>query len=331
MRRGGRSGMRASGVQVECGRGQGETVGAEVAEGRRPYAGDLGPSNSGFGPEKIRGRLIKEKRLGLNGPPLLGLPQLPRRLKRDGPDSWRSKLKMSSCGWRGTDEALMEEASRYDAGLLLFLSWGIGALLPFFFFFGGHRRGLPRRLAEIEWTSSGLGDAERGKELALVPIGEVFMSLCEEEKACHIEEGESGEGWSTSSLARFNHCLGMPTEGFEEEILYLLRRMKGRMEQKGREGVTRKTSLNLQNPVRNSRSWSGRLVTKRRKWDLARAFLGRGFRIRETKIKEMTMGLVRSLGMGRNIEWRAVNSRGAAGGILVFWDNRVVELVGWEK
>ena len=32
------------------------------------------------------------------------------------PDSWRSKLKMSSCGWRGTDEALMEEASRYDAG-----------------------------------------------------------------------------------------------------------------------------------------------------------------------------------------------------------------------
>ena len=32
------------------------------------------------------------------------------------PGSWRSKLKMSSCGWRGTDEALMEEASRYDAG-----------------------------------------------------------------------------------------------------------------------------------------------------------------------------------------------------------------------
>ncbi|RVX00835.1 hypothetical protein CK203_026393 [Vitis vinifera] len=35
----------------------------------------------------------------------------------------------------------------------------------------------------------------------------------------------------------------MPTEGFEEEILYLLRRMKGRIEQKGKEGMTRKTSL----------------------------------------------------------------------------------------
>ena len=45
----------------------------------------------------------------------------------------------------------------------------------------------------------------------------------------------------------------------------------------------------------------------------------------------MTTRLVRSLGAGRNIEWRAVNSRGVAGGILVFWDNRLVELVGWEE
>ena len=40
--------------------------------------------------------------------------------------------------------------------------------------------------------------------------------------------------------------------------------------------------------------------------------------LQETKIKEMTTRLVRSLGIGRNIEWKAVNSRGAAGGILVF-------------
>ena len=35
----------------------------------------------------------------------------------------------------------------------------------------------------------------------------------------------------------------MPTEGFEEVILYLLRRMKGRIDRKGKEGVSRKTSL----------------------------------------------------------------------------------------
>ena len=35
----------------------------------------------------------------------------------------------------------------------------------------------------------------------------------------------------------------MPTEGFEEEILYLLRRMKGRIDQKGQDGASRKTNL----------------------------------------------------------------------------------------
>ena len=168
---------------------------------------------------------------------------------------------LTSRGWRGTDEALMEEASRYDAGPSLLSQLGHrGHFYPSSSYLGG--------IAEAVGTSEGAifgaegeldcyeirmgrnsaasacedwsghlrdsGDAERGNELALVPIGEVFMSLCEEEEACHIEEGESGEWWSTSSLARFSHCLGMPTEGFEEEILYLLRRMKGRMEQKGK-------------------------------------------------------------------------------------------------
>ncbi|RVW34912.1 putative ribonuclease H protein [Vitis vinifera] len=51
----------------------------------------------------------------------------------------------------------------------------------------------------------------------------------------------------------------MPTEGFEEEILYLLRRMKGRMEQKGREGVTRKTNLKSSKSSRELKKleWTG--------------------------------------------------------------------------
>ena len=53
--------------------------------------------------------------------------------------------------------------------------------------------------------------------------------------------------------------------------------------------------------------------------------------LQETKIKEMTTGLVRSLGVRRHLDWRAINSRGAVGGILVFWDNRIVELVDWEE
>ncbi|RVX03896.1 hypothetical protein CK203_021616 [Vitis vinifera] len=52
---------------------------------------------------------------------------------------------------------------------------------------------------------------------------------------------------------------------------------------------------------------------------------------RETKIKEMSMGHVRSLRVGRHLDWRAINSRGAVGGVLVFWDNRVVELLEVEE
>ena len=53
--------------------------------------------------------------------------------------------------------------------------------------------------------------------------------------------------------------------------------------------------------------------------------------LQETKIQEMSRGIIRSLGVGRFLEWGAVDSRGAAGGIVVFWDNRVVDLVDLQK
>ena len=42
------------------------------------------------------------------------------------------------------------------------------------------------------------------------------------------------------------------------------------------------------------------------------------------------MRVVRSLGTGRFLKWGAVNAIRVAGGILVFLDNRVLELVGME-
>ena len=42
---------------------------------------------------------------------------------------------------------------------------------------------------------------------------------------------------------------------------------------------------------------------------------------------EMSLGVVRSLGMGRFLEWGALNAWGAAGRVVVFWDNKVLELV----
>ena len=45
---------------------------------------------------------------------------------------------------------------------------------------------------------------------------------------------------------------------------------------------------------------------------------------------EMSLGVVRSLGVGRFLEWGALNARGVAGGVVVYWDNRVLELMGME-
>ena len=53
--------------------------------------------------------------------------------------------------------------------------------------------------------------------------------------------------------------------------------------------------------------------------------------LQETKIKEMTTGLVRSLRVGRHLDWKTDNSRGVTRGILVFWDNIMIELVDLEE
>ncbi|RVW76716.1 Transposon TX1 uncharacterized 149 kDa protein [Vitis vinifera] len=45
----------------------------------------------------------------------------------------------------------------------------------------------------------------------------------------------------------------------------------------------------------------------------------------ETKMKEMSDRIVRSLGIGRNLGWMSLDARGAAGGVIVMWDKTVLE------
>ena len=40
--------------------------------------------------------------------------------------------------------------------------------------------------------------------------------------------------------------------------------------------------------------------------------------LQETKMQEMSKRIVRSLGVGRCLDWGVVNSKGASGGVLVF-------------
>ena len=45
----------------------------------------------------------------------------------------------------------------------------------------------------------------------------------------------------------------------------------------------------------------------------------------------MSNSLVRSLGGGRCLKWKAINSRGLVAGVQVFWDTRVLELLEAEE
>ncbi|RVW24396.1 putative ribonuclease H protein [Vitis vinifera] len=335
---------RGTGEKVVCGRKQREAAVAMPAEGRLPSVADLDASCSGSRPRKENGKVKGNGCLGLSGEVR---PSSARALYVPvggvgGMDAKRLAVEVAVAAellprrQRVTDEALMEEASRYyvvpnsssSLGLRESSSssslWGhakaAGVSGGFAYGAEGELGRFPQNVvrnraasafggwSEPSWDSV---DAKRVNGFALVLMGSDFTSPFEKRSVCHLEEGGCDEGWSSSSLAMFSHCLGMPTEGFEEEILYFLRRMKGRIEQKGKEGVTRKTSLKSSKSSRE---------LKKLEWT-----------IRKLRFEEMTTGLVRSRGVGRNLEWRAVNSRGAAGGILVFWDNRLVELVGWEE
>ena len=83
---------------------------------------------------------------------------------------------------------------------------------------------------EREAEVSDLAGRESGSsEEASKGVSGMFSQENEEER---VEEGELC--WHSSSLAKFSHYLGMPTEGFEGEILLLLKIMKERKLLKGK-------------------------------------------------------------------------------------------------
>ena len=50
----------------------------------------------------------------------------------------------------------------------------------------------------------------------------------------------------------------------------------------------------------------------------------------EIKVQELSLKVVRSLGVGRFLSWGVVDARGASRGILIFWDSRVLDLLELE-
>ena len=53
--------------------------------------------------------------------------------------------------------------------------------------------------------------------------------------------------------------------------------------------------------------------------------------LQETKFMEVSSGLIRSLGVGRFLDWAALRVDGASGGIVIFWDSCVLKLLAKEE
>ena len=53
--------------------------------------------------------------------------------------------------------------------------------------------------------------------------------------------------------------------------------------------------------------------------------------LQETKLKEVSKWMIKSLGVGRFLEWVAIKVEGASGSIFIYWDTRVIQLLENEE
>ncbi|RVW48874.1 LINE-1 retrotransposable element ORF2 protein [Vitis vinifera] len=122
--------------------------------------------------------------------------------------------------------------------------------------------------------------------------------------------GEKEDRWEESSLAKFSHFLGFSTEGLEKEILNFLVKIRKR-----REKIHSKVLMEKSKFERELKRLECS-VNSEKGGDKNSANVG---------------GVVRSLGSGRFLDWRALDADGAARGLLICWDKRSMEVVDWEE
>ncbi|RVW76181.1 hypothetical protein CK203_044278 [Vitis vinifera] len=149
-------------------------------------------------------------------------------------------------------------------------------------------------------------------------------------------ENVKGELWEECSLAKFSQVLGFSTEGIEKEIVSFLTKIRKRREKIHKSSLTGQREPIDSCPMKlKIISWNVRGANDSSKRKIIKNYI-RSQRvdlmcIQETKIQEMSEGIVRSLGTERFLDWRALNAEGAAGGILICWDKRVLDILEWEE
>ncbi|RVX07793.1 hypothetical protein CK203_021807 [Vitis vinifera] len=148
--------------------------------------------------------------------------------------------------------------------------------------------------------------------------------------------GEGAPNWQESSVAKFSQFLGFPIEGLEKDILSFLVKIRKRREKIHRnvlfrvEGCSQWLSnepqvveLECEGSEQSTKRKVIKSVIRKQKVDL--------FCIQETKIQVMSDRVVSSLGLGRFLDWKALDAFGSVGGILICWDKRALDLLEWEE
>ncbi|RVW70583.1 putative ribonuclease H protein [Vitis vinifera] len=240
-----------------------------------------------------------------------------------------------------TDLALIEEASRYG-NALNFKGTLVSGLSPPFCFFHG-------RTPEREYYDYSGAVCEAGQgETPLCMLNASGLTegktvsrweLVEANNGCSIvsgaelrpvqpkpHEGSDWEeaSWEESDLTRFSNFLGFSTEGLEKEIMDFLGWWQAR-----------KRVSNIRSPMKlRLLSWNVRGANDSSKRKVIKALIRSQrvdvFCLQETKIQAMSEGVVRSLGTGRFLGWGALEASGSAGGILVCWDRRTLDVLDVE-
>ncbi|RVW53777.1 Transposon TX1 uncharacterized 149 kDa protein [Vitis vinifera] len=170
-------------------------------------------------------------------------------------------------------------------------------------------------------------------------MGASGKELCLASESFPEVRGWREASWEESELARFSQFLGFSTVGLEKDILEFMVKIRKRREKVHSKSLLEKSkferelkrlecSINYEEgrKQKEANDSSKRKVIKA----MIRSQRADLFCIQETKIQTMTEGVVRSLGSGRFLDWGAMGAQGSAGGILVCWDKRSLDLLEME-
>ncbi|RVX08235.1 hypothetical protein CK203_017631 [Vitis vinifera] len=141
-----------------------------------------------------------------------------------------------------------------------------------------------------------------------------FLGL---ERMPRVSKAGEEISWENSDLAKFSNFLGFSTEGLEKDIMEFLVKIRKRRERVHSKSILEKSKFERElKRLECSINYEG----------------GKKQNVggQETKIQTLSEGVVRSLGSGRWSNWTALDALGTAGGILVCWDKRSLEVMETE-